>query len=139
MIGDQIKKYRESKGISQNCLAETIGVSRPTLSKIETNKRAIDIETLMLVANTLKVDWRILAAGELVQAEVFFGGSINKLNQATERIIQETAILEKSQKEYEKSHSDKKMRRLKEGLIAVFSILVLLEIMVLIGYHIYYR
>lgn len=135
MIGDQIKKYRESKSISQGQLAQLIGVSRPTLSKIETNKRVIDTETLMAVANALKVDWRILAAGELVQADVLLGDSVERINQATEVIMQETDKLEKIRVKYIESNTEYKMKRIKIMLVLSLSLIILLEIVFLWGYR----
>lgn len=135
MIADQIKKYRESKSISQGQLAQLIGVSRPTLSKIETNKRVIDTETLMAVANALKVDWRILAAGELVQADVLLGDSVERINQATEVIMQETDKLEKLRVKYIESNTEYKMKRIKIMLVLSLSLIILLEIVFLWGYR----
>jgi transcriptional regulator with XRE-family HTH domain len=43
-LGGRIKKLRESRGLSQEALAKTLGVSRPTLSLIETGDRKVSAE-----------------------------------------------------------------------------------------------
>jgi len=48
-LGLRIKKYRESRGLSQEALARLLGVSRPTMSFIENGQRKVsaeDIKTL---------------------------------------------------------------------------------------------
>ena len=48
-LGLRIKKYRESRGLSQEALARLLGVSRPTMSLIEGGRRkvsAAEIKTL---------------------------------------------------------------------------------------------
>ena len=37
-IGTEIKKFRETNKLSQNDMAQTIGINRNQLSRIETNK-----------------------------------------------------------------------------------------------------
>ena len=135
MIGDQIKKQREKKGLSQDKLAELMGISRPTLGKIEKNKKIVDKDMLISAANALDVDARILAAGELIQTEVLFDGSVEQIKQATDVILQETERLKKLQNEYDKSFAEQKKSRIKKVLLAVFFSLITLEIILLIIYH----
>ena len=48
-LGMRIKKYRESRDLSQEGLARLLGVSRPTMSLIENGQRkvsALEIKTL---------------------------------------------------------------------------------------------
>lgn len=44
MIGKQVRSFREEKGLSQGKLAEIMGISRSTISKIETGKFAFTID-----------------------------------------------------------------------------------------------
>ena len=40
-LGSRIRQYRDSRGLSQEALAKLLGVSRPTLSLIETGERKV--------------------------------------------------------------------------------------------------
>lgn len=50
-----IKVWREYRGLTQQQLAETVGISIPHLSQIEKNKITGTKEVLMSIAKTLKV------------------------------------------------------------------------------------
>lgn len=47
MIGKQIRAFREKNGLSQDELAEIMGVHRSTISKVETGKFAISIDYII--------------------------------------------------------------------------------------------
>jgi transcriptional regulator with XRE-family HTH domain len=48
--GNRIREIREQRGLSQEQLAELMGINRSTLSKIETGKFAITIDYLYRLA-----------------------------------------------------------------------------------------
>jgi DNA-binding XRE family transcriptional regulator len=50
-----VKVWREYRGLTQQHLAETAGISTPYLSQIETNKRTGTTEVLLAVAKALNV------------------------------------------------------------------------------------
>jgi len=50
-----IKVWREYRGLTQQALADTAGISKPYLSQIETNKRTGTKEVLLAIAKALKV------------------------------------------------------------------------------------
>lgn len=50
-----IKVWREYRGLTQQQLAETVGISTPYLSQIETSKRTGTTEVLLAVAKALNV------------------------------------------------------------------------------------
>ncbi len=54
-LGQNIKKYRKMKKLSQNEFAEMINFSREHLACIETGKEYISLRKLFLVADTLGV------------------------------------------------------------------------------------
>ena len=54
-LGQNIKKARKAKKLSQNVLAEKIGISREHLAKLETAKRRISLKLLFDVADFLNV------------------------------------------------------------------------------------
>jgi len=53
-LGKQIKTLRKQKGLSQEALAQRVGISRPTLSKLENNYLAnISIVTIDKILHEL--------------------------------------------------------------------------------------
>jgi len=54
-IGTRIKELRTKKGISQQRLAELLGVSRPAISQIETGERKISAEELDSLAKIFNI------------------------------------------------------------------------------------
>ena len=69
MLGDNIKKYRKENDVSQEELAEMIGVSRQTLSKYETGESLPDIEKSKLLADVFSVSVDDLISYQKDQAE----------------------------------------------------------------------
>lgn len=59
-----IKVWREFRGLTQQQLAETVGISKPYLSQIETGKRRGTTEVITVIANALNV-----SVDELVRLE----------------------------------------------------------------------
>lgn len=55
LLGQNIKKYRKAKCLSQNQLAEIIDLSREHLACIETGKEYISLRKLFLIADALSV------------------------------------------------------------------------------------
>ena len=54
-FGMRIKEIRRSKNMTQERLAEIIGIDTPNLSNIERGKRFVTSETLEKIANALEV------------------------------------------------------------------------------------
>jgi len=54
-IGQKIRKLRENLGISQQRLAELLGVSRPTISQIEREERRISIDEIIKLSEIFNV------------------------------------------------------------------------------------
>jgi Predicted transcriptional regulators len=46
VIGHKMKEYRLSHGLSQEQLAKQLGISRPYMSEIESNKRSMSVKTI---------------------------------------------------------------------------------------------
>ena len=59
-LGMNIRAFRESKGYSQDELAEIMDVHRSTISKVETGKFAITIDYLVKFAWYLNFDISVL-------------------------------------------------------------------------------
>ena len=50
-IADRIQKLRKAKGISQEQLADVVGVSRQAVSKWESEQSIPDLEKVILMSN----------------------------------------------------------------------------------------
>ena len=55
LIGQRIRKYRKAKGLSQERLAEQVGISVPHMSHIETGNTKLSLPVLMALAEALEV------------------------------------------------------------------------------------
>ncbi len=64
MVGKNIKKAREEKGLTQEALAERLSVTRQAVSNWENEKTQPDIETLHKIADILEVDIERLIYGK---------------------------------------------------------------------------
>lgn len=58
-IGLNVLFYRRAKGWTQQ-LSTQSSVSRSRISDIERGREAIKLETLMMLANALEIDYRVL-------------------------------------------------------------------------------
>jgi len=55
VLGSRIRQYRESRGLSQEALAKLLGVSRPTLSLIETGERKVSADEIKKLGDIFNV------------------------------------------------------------------------------------
>lgn len=63
-LGENLKKQRKEKNLSQEQLAEMLNVSRQAISKWESNKTYPDIENLILLRNLFNVSLDDLIVNE---------------------------------------------------------------------------
>lgn len=56
LIGKKIRKLRKSKNLTQEKLAELLGIGTPNISYIENGKFAPSIETLEKLANIFEIE-----------------------------------------------------------------------------------
>ena len=63
-IGPFLKELRKEKGFTQEQLAETLNVSRRTVSRWETGNNMPDLDLLMEIADLYEVDLREMLNGE---------------------------------------------------------------------------
>ena len=54
-LGKNISNFRKGKNLSQNELAEKLGISREHLAKIETAKRGISLKLLFRMTEILEI------------------------------------------------------------------------------------
>ena len=59
-IGLNVLFYRRAKGWTQQQLSAKSSVSRSRISDIERGREAIKLVTLMMLANALEIDYRVL-------------------------------------------------------------------------------
>lgn len=64
MVGYNIRRFREAKGLTQEQLAERLNVTRQAVSNWETEKTQPDIDTLQRIAQVLEVSVEELIYGE---------------------------------------------------------------------------
>lgn len=68
-IGLRVKHARTRRNISQEKLAEILGISRSQMTSLETGARGPSLELLIDIANTLKVPISELLADQLTEDE----------------------------------------------------------------------
>lgn len=64
-LGNQIRKYRAERGLSQEELAEKVFVSRQTVSNWENDKNYPDIHSLLLLSNEFSISLDQLIKGDI--------------------------------------------------------------------------
>ena len=63
MLGEAIRKYRARSKLSQEKLAEKADLSTVFISEVETGKKTISVDSLLRIANALKIALRDLFRG----------------------------------------------------------------------------
>lgn len=117
MLGDQIKKYRKEKKMSQEELAIPLNVVRQTVSKWENNLSVPDAELLIRLAEVLEISVaELLGTDEQQQpaslsAETL-GAELARLNEELARQVQERSLSSRAEQ--------------KRNLILFFSMLSML-------------
>ncbi|WP_454961739.1 helix-turn-helix domain-containing protein [Eggerthia catenaformis] len=71
-LGKQIKNYRKQTGMSQEKMAEKIGVSRQAITKWETDAGIPDIENLIAIAKLFEISMDELLSNERKQYEYIY-------------------------------------------------------------------
>lgn len=65
MIGAKVLYYRRLKGWTQKELSDASGVSRSRISDIECGKGPYNIESILLIAQALEVEYQLLMEKKL--------------------------------------------------------------------------
>ena len=68
-IADRIQNLRKLRGISQEQLADRLGVSRQTISKWESEQSAPDMEKIILLSDYFEVTTDYLLNGKYILAQ----------------------------------------------------------------------
>lgn len=93
-IGQRIKKIREEIGISQQELADRLGVLRPTISQMENGKRKIFADELIKLSEILNTSVSYLIGLES-QPEIFLQEEVETMQKSEMRINVPAKNLEK--------------------------------------------
>lgn len=68
-IGDQIKKFRKARGLSQIELGERLGVTQQVITNWERNLREPTIETLLKIAGIFEITLEHLVGQKMAEIE----------------------------------------------------------------------
>ncbi len=90
-IGRFISELRKERGMTQQQLADTIGVSNKTISKWECGKGMPELSSITPLCETLKINVNELLSGERLPEE----GYSRKAEENMMNLIQETEISKK--------------------------------------------
>ena len=102
MVGKNIKKVREEKGLTQDALAERLNVTRQAVSNWENEKTQPDIDMLQKIAFVLKITVNELMNEEYLQmseraddssTEVFIPDNFSDLKKIKTKLIDGKAIV----------------------------------------------
>ncbi|MCR6641679.1 MAG: helix-turn-helix domain-containing protein [Sporocytophaga sp.] len=97
-LGNKIKKVREIKGFKQEYMAEILGISQPSYSKIETDEAGVSQERLEQIAKALEVSVAdILAFDE----KLFFNQTNNKTAVGYNNTVNQYGVTDNERKLYE--------------------------------------
>ena len=100
-FGERLLGYRTNIKMSQEKLAEKVGVSRQTISKWETNQSTPDFDKILPLCNALGITPEELITGEIKQVEEAEGVKKLELEKTKEEI-------RKKQMEYSNKRNKKK-------------------------------
>ena len=94
-ISEKIKKLRTKAGISQQRLAELLGVSRPAISQIENGERKVSVDELDRLAEIFNISVNSLLNKEKEPEVILKGKTVEKKLQPNIRISVPQKNLEK--------------------------------------------
>lgn len=60
VFGNNVKKYREARGLSQEAFAEKCGLHRTYISAVERQRRSISLNNIQRIADALGIDTYLL-------------------------------------------------------------------------------
>lgn len=56
MVGENVRQYRQARNLSQQALADKVGISQPMLAQIERGTKSLSIQLGIVIAEVLEVD-----------------------------------------------------------------------------------
>lgn len=79
LLGKRIKQSRENKHLTQEKLAEMIGLSTFYISRLENGCKTPSLDTIIKISNTLEVSIDYLLANNLLTSKEYLKGDIASL------------------------------------------------------------
>lgn len=65
VFGNNVRKYRNQKGVSQEKFAEMCGLHRTYISDVERQQRSISLENVQKIADALEIEtYKLFIDGE---------------------------------------------------------------------------
>ena len=106
-IGQRIRKYRKAVGLSQEQLAERVGISIPHMSHIETGNTKLSLPVLVTISEILEVTTDDILFDSCTSKnaiinelqEVFHSCSVKQLSKIKETIKAMKVAMDKYQEE----------------------------------------
>ena len=97
-LGKNIKKIRQSKGFTQDKLAEIVGCNTSHISNIENNHTKVSLNVLLSIANTLNTSIDYLLANQYDNSQLALDNEILRAikdcdNQKKEKILKIIEII----------------------------------------------
>lgn len=109
-IGKRIRRTREQVGVSQESLADIVGISVPHLSNIENGKTKLSLSVLVRIANTMNVSVDHLLCDNLTNSETIYHHDLYQILQDCSiqelRIIYDTNVALKQSLRKNTPHSE---------------------------------
>ncbi len=93
-IGERITELRKERQISQNQLAQSVGVSRQAVSKWETDQSCPDTLKLILLAEVLDTEVEYLATGRkpVYEEAPIVVQMVKKVDKVVEKVVEKPVI-----------------------------------------------
>lgn len=91
--GNQIRKYRKEKGLTQRQLGERCGIDEANIRKYELGNANPKLETLHRIANALNISYLKLVESEIIES------SMENVEEERKSILREFVRLNKEQEE----------------------------------------
>jgi len=114
MLGDKVKMLRNEMKITQQKLAEVIGVSQSTIGMIEGNNQGASNDTLIKLANTLNTTVDFLLSDDIKEIDIN--------NKITVAEIEDDDIrrIERARKKMDPKNKEKMMKILRSAFDEYF-------------------
>ncbi len=97
-LGIKIKEVRQSRGMTQDCLAELVGCNTSHISNIENYHTKVSLNVLFAIANALNTSIDYLLSGQYVNTSLALENEISRMlqkcsNEKKEKIVKIIEII----------------------------------------------
>lgn len=100
MLGRRLKQLREEKGVTQEVLAEYLGVNRATVAAYETKDKRPGYEKLLKIADffSCSIDYLVGRTDDIVIAAHYEGTKLPEVDKELEDIIERAIAIKRALK-----------------------------------------